>query len=628
MLRLPTVADKTFLITIGDRTVGGLIARDPMVGPWQVPVADCARHRGRLRRHDRRGDGDGRAHAGRAARRRRLGAPGGRRGDHQPRRRADRALGDVKLSANWMAAAGHPGEDARSTTRCAPSGASSARRSASRSPSARTRCRCARSGRRAASARSVTAPVSLIVTAFAPVTDVRRALTPELRADGGDSTRAAAGRPRPRQESPRRLGARAGLRQLGDEPPDLDDPGAARAASSPRSRSCNAAGLLLAYHDRSDGGLFVTLLEMAFAGGIGLDVDRRPAWRRDPARALFTEELGAVVQVRGRRRRARARRPSRATASARPSRRLGAPASPAIVVIFRRGGRADLRRARAASCAASGRRRRTRCRRCATTRPAPTTSRPAASRADDPGLLAHLTFDLADDVAAPLRGRGGRARASRSCASRASTARSRWPPRSPRRLRAVDVHMTDCSTGARDLAGFRGLAACGGFSYGDVLGAGEGWAKSILLQRARARAFARLLRPPRHVRARRLQRLPDARRTSRSSSPAPSAWPRFVRNRSEQFEARLSLVEDREERRRSSSRHGRLAHPDRGRARRGPRRVRQPPAIARRSRRAGLVAARFVDHRGRVDRALPGQPQRLARRHHGAHDAPTAASPS
>ena len=225
VLQLPAVADKTFLVTIGDRTVGGLCARDPMVGPWQVPVADVAVDADGFRRVRRRGDGHRRAHAARADRRAGVGPDGGGRGDHQHRRRGHRAARPTSSSrrTGWRRP-GIPARTRRSTTPCARWRWSCARRSASAFRSARTRCRCARRGATGGVDKAVTAPVSLIVTAFAPRAG-RAARADAACCRGTAATRCCSGSISARGK--RRLGGSALAQvygQLGDDAPDLDDP--------------------------------------------------------------------------------------------------------------------------------------------------------------------------------------------------------------------------------------------------------------------------------------------------------------------------------------------------------------------------------------------------------------------
>jgi phosphoribosylformylglycinamidine synthase len=544
VLRFPAVADKTFLITIGDRSVGGLISRDQMVGPWQVPVSDVA-----VTLADYTG------HAGEAmAMGERtpvavLNAPASGRlavaeavtnilaGDV-------RSLEDIRLSANWMAATGEPGEDAAlyATVRAVGEELCPALGIAipvgKDSLSMKTTWQ-EREARVAEVTKSVVAPVSLIISAFAPVGDVRKTLTPALRTDLGETSLwlidLAAGR--------NRLGASALAQvygELGDEPADLDDP--ERLKSFARAlMDLKSANLVLAYHDRSDGGLFAALTEMAFAGHCGLDISL-PATRGHALAQLFAEELGAVIQVRV------ADEPRVAAVLERHgfgqhTVKSGAPnaADPGNLRIRIQIGDTtfdeswtDLRRAWSET---SWQMRRLRDDpSCADEEFAATVA------ANDPGLSVALTFNPEDDIAAPYIAKGTRPPVAilREQGVNSQVETAAWLERAG--FESHDVHMTDLLSGRLSLQDFKGLVACGGFSYGDVLGAGEGWAKSILFHEAVREDFARFF----------------ARKDSfalgfcngcqmfaalKSIVPGTELWPRFVRNRSEQYEARFTMVE-------------------------------------------------------------------------------------
>ena len=299
VLALPTVADKTFLITIGDRSITGLVARDQMVGPWQVPVADCA-----VTLSDYRGLTGEAMSIGERTPLALLDAPASGRmavGEAITNIAAARigAIEDIKLSANWMAAAGHPGEDARlyETVRAVGMELCPALGIAipvgKDSMSMKTVWEGPDGARR-----SMTAPLSLIVSAFAPVTDARATLTPWLRTDLGDTDLILIDL----GQGKNRLGGSCLAQvygQLGDPiadgVPDLDEPDLLRRFFA-AIQELAAEGLILAYHDRSDGGLLATLCEMAFAGRCGVDVDLGPVGPDDLS-ALFAEELGAVIQV-------------------------------------------------------------------------------------------------------------------------------------------------------------------------------------------------------------------------------------------------------------------------------------------------------------------------------------------
>jgi phosphoribosylformylglycinamidine synthase len=532
VLRLPAVADKTFLVTIGDRTVGGLSARDPMVGPWQVPVADVAAtlmdfggHAGEAMAIGERpaialidGPASGRMAVGEAL----TNLAAARFG----------ARGSVKLSANWMVPAGHPGEDAAlyDTVRavrdlCVALGVSIP--VGKDSMSMRTTWHD-RTGDHA-----VTAPLSLVVSAFAPLEDARAVLTPLLRDDAGDTVLlhldAADGR--------RRLGASAlaqVLGQLGDEAPDAD---ADRLAGFlDLVQRLHAQDVLLAYHDIGDGGLFVTLCEIAFASrcGLAVELDRSG---HDPLVALFAEELGAVVQVRA----ADADAVLTQARSAGCAASLVARRSDDARVRIVRGGRVlldepriDLHRAWSATTHAMQRLR---------DNPACADQEHARiADASDPGLVPRLTFDPAEDPAAPFVARGARPKVAILREQGVNGQVEMAAAFTRAGFDAYDVHMTDLASGRRDLAQFRGIVACGGFSYGDVLGAGEGWAKSILFAPRLRDGFARFF-DQHETFALGVCNGCQMMSALHELIPGTGHWPRFVRNQSEQFEARLAMLE-------------------------------------------------------------------------------------
>jgi phosphoribosylformylglycinamidine synthase len=602
VLRLPTVADKTFLITIGDRTVTGLVARDQMVGPWQVPVADAAVT---ATSYD--------VHTGEAM----------AMGERPPLALLDAAasarmavaeaitniasapiarLGDIKLSANWMAPAGHPGEDARLFEAVRAVGVELCPALGIAIPVGKDSMSMRTVWQEGGEQRSVTAPLSLVVSAFAPVTDVRRALTPQL-ARGEDTVLVLVDLGRGKN----RLGGSA-LAQvyehLGSTPPDLDDP-AALAAFFGGIQALNAAGVLLAYHDRSDGGLLVTALEMAFAGGVGLELDLA-AVAGDPRAVLFSEELGAVLQV-------------RVADVARVREALGAAGTVSVIgrpgdrIIIRRGGELLLDEPRAALRALWSET--THAMQALRDDPGCADEEQAGRLADSPGLNAVVPFDAAEDVAAPFVSKGARPRVAilREQGVNGQVEMAAAFHRAG--FEAVDVHMSDILAGRISLADFRGLAACGGFSYGDVLGAGEGWAKSILFHSRAREDFARFFD---RVDSFALGVCNGCQMMAnlRELIPGAGHWPRFVRNRSESFEARLALVRVEE------SPSVLLA---------GMAGARLPIAVAHgegqaefareedreRLTSAGLVAARFVDHHGRPTEHYPENPN-------GSHEGLTA----
>jgi phosphoribosylformylglycinamidine synthase len=604
VLRLPAVADKTFLITIGDRTVGGMTARDQMVGPWQVPVADAAVTTTSFDVTT----GEAMAMGERAPVAMLDAAASARLAIAEAITNIASApiaqLGDVKLSANWMAAAGRPGEDARLYEAVRAAGVELAPALGIAIPVGKDSMSMHTTWTERGESRSVTAPLSLVVTAVAPVTDVRRALTPELWADGNDGAGELLLVDLGHGQN--RLGGSALAQvygQIGQTPPDLDDPGLLKGFFA-AVQQLSADGLIAAYHDRSDGGVFVTLAEMAFAGGVGLDVEIG-GLGDDPIAGLFAEELGAVLAVRAADT-ARVRAVLDSHGLGDTVRALGH-VQRGDRIILRRDGRTVFEERRSilrgiwsetthamqamrddAGCA----------------------DEEQAARVDseDPGLSATVTFDIDADVTAPLRAGAGTARP-RVAILREQGVNGQIEMAAAfdrAGFEAVDVHMTDLLGGRTDLAGFRGLAACGGFSYGDVLGAGEGWAKSILFN-ARARDMFAAFFERSDTFALGVCNGCQMMSALKEIIPGAGAWPRFVRNRSEGFEARLALVNV------TDSPSVLL---------RGMAGSRLPIAVAHGEGRAewptddgrtgvedaGLVAARFVDHRGRPTEIYPDNP--------------------
>jgi phosphoribosylformylglycinamidine synthase len=537
VLRAPAVADKTFLISIGDRTVGGLCSRDQCVGPWQVPVADCATTL--LSFHGYAGEAFA---IGERTPLAVVDAPAsGRMAVAEALTNLAaapiRALSAVKLSANWMAAAGAPGEDAAlfDTVRavaldlCPALGVSI--------PVGKDSMSMRTSWEERGGRKEVVSPVSLIISAFAPCGDVRGAWTPQLRTDAGPSAIVlidlAPGRAR--------LGGSI-LAQVynetGNEAPDVDDPAAIRSLFDALA-ALRDAGHVLAYHDRSDGGLFVTLCEMAFAGHVGLAIDAGALvpHDRDLVATLFAEELGAVIQVRD--------AEVHAVLDILRARGLGghvvARSAPDDRVRVTRGNDVLFSESRIALQRAWSE----------TTwqiqslRDNPESARQEYDRildTDDPGISPLVAFDPADDVAAPFVARGARPPIAilRDQGVNGEVEMAAAFDRAG--FDAHDVHVSDIIEGRVSLASFRGFAACGGFSYGDVLGGGEGWAKSILYNpRARDEFAAFFSRPDTFALG--VCNGCQMMAALKGLIPGAEAWPRFVKNTSEQFEARLSTME-------------------------------------------------------------------------------------
>ncbi|HKK55847.1 phosphoribosylformylglycinamidine synthase [Marinobacter sp.] len=540
LLRLPAVASKNFLITIGDRTITGLVARDQMVGPWQVPVSDVAVTS--VSFDVRTGEAMAMGERTPVAV---IDAPASGRlavGEVITNIAAASiaALSDIRLSANWMAAAGHPGEDenlyetvkAVGMELCPALGI--AIPVGKDSMSMKTVWE-ADSGEQ----KSVTSPLSLIVSGFAPVVDVNRTLTPQLVSDAGETDLIlidlAAGQ--------NRLGGSCLAQvygQVGAVAPDLDDPEDMKAFFAV-VQGLNGDGKLLAYHDRSDGGLFVTLAEMAFAGHTGIDIklDGLAEDSSQIPRELFNEELGAVVQVR--------REDTGPVLQQFSAAGLGDHTSVIGTlndedqVRFSFAGREIISRQRAALQ-----------RLWAETSYRIQSLRDNADcaqeefdnlqKTDDPGLHAELTFDLGDNIAAPFINTGAKPRVAvlREQGVNGQVEMAAAFDRAG--FESVDVHMSDLLSGRVSLEGFKTLVACGGFSYGDVLGAGEGWAKSILFSdRVRDQFAAFFNRQDTLV----LGVCNGCQMLSNLHEliPGSTGWPRFVRNQSEQFEARLVMAE-------------------------------------------------------------------------------------
>ncbi|HSO81346.1 phosphoribosylformylglycinamidine synthase, partial [Thiocapsa sp.] len=539
VLRLPTVADKSFLVTIGDRSITGQVARDQMVGPWQIPVADCA-----VTISDYRGVTGEAMAIGERTPLALLDAPASGRmavGEAITNLAAARiaSIGDIKLSANWMAAAGDPREDARLYATVRAVGLELCPALGIAIPVGKDSMSMKTVWQGASGVRhEMSAPLSLIVSAFAPVLDVRATLTPQLRTDQGDTDLILIDL----GEGRNRLGGSALAQvygQLGDVGPDLDSPDLLKRFFA-AIQELQDEELILAYHDRSDGGLIATLCEMAFAGRCGIDVDLA-AVGPDDLSALFSEELGAVIQVRH-------------TETDDVLQILEyhglAEYSPVIgmlddsdqIRVCRRcrplfeASRSELQQVWSETSF-----------RMQSLRDNPECAAEAYARITepDPGLHAELTFDPDDDLSAPyvergarppiaiLREQGVNGQVEMAAAFHAAG------------FECVDVHLSDIMAGRIDLTRFRGLAACGGFSYGDVLGAGEGWAKSILFN-PRARDQFQAFFERRDTFTLGICNGCQMLSNLRELIPGADHWPHFVRNRSEQFEARTLMLEVRE----------------------------------------------------------------------------------
>jgi len=570
VLSHPTVASKRFLITIGDRTVGGMSHRDQMVGPWQVPVADCA-----VTLADYQGFAGEAMSMGERTPLAAVDAPAsGRMAVAEAITNllaAPIELPRVKLSANWMAACGEAGEDAALYATVKTVGMDLCPALGISIPVGKDSLSMRTQWQDDAAAKKVTSPVSLIITAFASLADVRGTLTPQLNATEADTTLILIDLGHGQNRMAGSILAQT-LEQVGNQVPDLDDPqDLVRLVAA--VNELRSEGKILAYHDRSDGGLFATVCEMAFAGhvGVALNVDmlvtesdgfqdsraeygdsknwaQQVSARREELtlRALFSEELGVVLQVRTTERDA-VMQALRKHGLSKHSHYVGKTRPEASPMPAGKGEVQVWRDTKAVFTAKlhdlhqvwdsvswkicqqrdnPG---------CADAEHA------AAGLPQDPGAHVALSFDPADNVAAPylnlshpkvaiLREQGVNSHVEMAYAFTEAG------------FEAFDVHMTDLQTGRAQLKDFAGLVACGGFSYGDTLGAGIGWARSITFNDALSAQFQGFF-------ARQdtfglgvcngcqmFAELADI-------IPGAQAWPRFTTNRSERFEARLSMVE-------------------------------------------------------------------------------------
>lgn len=534
VLRHPTVGSKSFLITIGDRSVGGLVSRDQMVGPWQVPVADCGVTT--LGFETNRGEAMSMGERtpiavidAAAASRMAVGEA------LTNIAAADVKLPEVKLSLNWMAACGAKGEDAKlfdavkgASDFCVALGISV--------PVGKDSLSMRTAWEDNGEKKSVTSPVSLIASAAAPVGDVTLTLTPELRKIPSVLVLADLGCGRARMGGS--ILAQVAQR-FGDTAPDCEDP-AMLARFMGALRTLVNEGAVVAYHDRADGGLAATASEMMFASRLGVKLDLTSLTKdADVFAALFNEELGGLMQVPAEKA-ARVAEVMREAGLASVCHFVGEVVDDDALTISANGAelarldRADLQKAwtEVSWQIARGR-----------DNPACADSEFARiERKEDTGLFAKTTFDINEDVAAPMILTGVRPKIAilREQGVNSQTEMAAAFTRAG--FDAYDVHMTDLLTGRADLAEFTGLACCGGFSYGDVLGAGGGWAKTILHNDRMVEMFRTFFNREDTFG---LGICNGCQMMShlRDLIPGASHWPEFVRNTSEQFEARLVNVE-------------------------------------------------------------------------------------
>ncbi|WP_019025813.1 phosphoribosylformylglycinamidine synthase [Colwellia piezophila] len=547
ILSLPTVAEKTFLITIGDRSVTGMVNRDQMVGPWQVPVADCGVTASALDSYHGEAMSLGErtpvallnfgASARLAVAESLTNIAGTDIGD----------LNRIKLSANWMSPAGHPGEDAGLYEAVKAIGEELCPALGLTIPVGKDSMSMRTQWEENGEQKSVTSPMSLIITAFGVVEDIRKTVTPELRSDKGETRLVAIDL----SKGKKRLGGSClaqVYKQLGNETPDVDSPEVLKGFFN-AMQALVRAEKLVAYHDISDGGLFTTVTEMAFAGHTGVDIDisKLSNGASDDLATLFNEELGAVMQIR----------------------ESDVEAIDAILaehgildyctdighlnnedtIRFSRDGKVVLENSRTYYRTVWAQ---------TTYRMQSLRDNPECAQqehdvkfdTEDPGLNTELTFDINEDIVADLIIKDAQSSSNGIANPRIAILREQGVNSHVEMAAAfdragfvaVDVHMSDILSGRADLADFNGLVACGGFSYGDVLGAGEGWAKSILFNEDARTMFKTFFERQDTFTlgvcngCQMLSNLKDI-------IPGSEHWPHFVQNKSERFEARFSLVE-------------------------------------------------------------------------------------
>ncbi|MFT6300194.1 MAG: phosphoribosylformylglycinamidine synthase [Saprospiraceae bacterium] len=531
VIKHPTVASKSFLVTIGDRSITGTVVRDQMVGPWQIPVSDCAVTTSSYDSFT----GEGMA-MGERSPLALLDAPAsGRMAIGEALTNIAgcniNTLSDIKLSANWMSASGHPGEDEKLYRTVETVGMDFCPKLGITIPVGKDSMSMRTSWKESEEDKSVTSPLSLIITAFCPIKDVRKTLTPQLRTDIDNTALLyidLGGRCN-------RMGGSILAQVYGSLAsicPDAD-------SKTLRSffeviQELNSTDIIIAYHDRSDGGLLTTLIEMSFAGRVGLDINLKEQSER-VLEFLFNEELGAVIQVSSDNvdlvKKSFSDVGVFADTIAQPnnSKKIvirdnsGELYSECLIKLQRHWSETSFQiqsRRDNAKCAQQ---------------------EFDGLLLDDPGISANLTFDLNENISSPyinaklkptiavFREQGVNGQIEMAAAFNRAD------------FDSVDVHMSDLLAGRVNLADFQGLVACGGFSYGDVLGAGEGWAKTILFNEKLKDQFQKFFNRNDSFTlgvCNGCQMLANLK----VLIPGAESWPKFIRNTSEQFEARFSLV--------------------------------------------------------------------------------------
>ncbi|NRA82918.1 MAG: phosphoribosylformylglycinamidine synthase, partial [Gammaproteobacteria bacterium] len=535
ILSLPTVADKGFLITIGDRSVTGLVARDQMVGPWQVPVANCAVTAASYDTYA----GEAMAMGERSPiALLNFGASARMAVAESITNIASAQIGELsqlQMSANWMSAAGHPGEDAGLYEAVKAIGEELCPALGITIPVGKDSMSMKTQWQQDGEEKTVTSPLTLVMTAFAVVTDIRNTLTPQLRTDQGETKLLlidlGAGQ--------NRLGGSALAQvynQLGKDTPDVDSPALLKGMFD-AIQTLLAQGKLLAYHDRSDGGLLTTVTEMAFAGNTGVKLEL--ASDSDLLAQLFNEELGCVIQVKA----ADLVHVTDTLAQyglSDVSTVIGHVSDDNALTIMANGNavfsanRRDLRKLWSSTSYQMQK-----------LRDNPSCAEQEYQlKLDDsnPGLHVDLSFDLNQDVAAPFILKGAKPQMAILREQGVNSHVEMAAAFNRAGFNAIDVHMSDVLSGRVSLEQFHGMVACGGFSYGDVLGAGEGWAKSILFNEIARNQFSDFFNRQDTFSlgvCNGCQMLSNLKELI----PGTDLWPHFVQNKSERFEARFSLVE-------------------------------------------------------------------------------------
>ncbi|UIP03336.1 phosphoribosylformylglycinamidine synthase [Vibrio cholerae] len=600
VLRLPAVAEKTFLITIGDRSVTGLVARDQMVGPWQVPVANCAVTAASFDSYHGEAMSMGERTPIALLD---FGASARLAVGEAITNIAATDIGElkrIKLSANWMSPAGHPGEDAGLYEAVKAVGEELCPALGITIPVGKDSMSMKTKWQENGEQKEVTSPLSLIITAFARVEDIRKTVTPQLRTDLGETSLILIDL----GNGQNRLGATAlaqVYKQLGDKPADVDNAAQLKGFFD-AVQTLVRNDKLVAYHDKGDGGLLVTLAEMAFAGHCGIKANIETLGD-DALAVLFNEELGAVIQVKNDELNA-----ALATLAAHGLEACAhvigeVEASDRLLItcgeeVLIERSRTELRTIWAemthkmqalrdnSACA----------------------DQEFAAKQDnrDPGLNAKLTYDVQADVAAPYIAKGVRPKMAILREQGVNSHVEMAAAFDRAGFDAVDVHMSDILTGQTVLDAYQGMVACGGFSYGDVLGAGEGWAKSILFNAQAREQFEQFFQRKDTFSlgvCNGCQMLSNLR----DLIPGAELWPRFVRNESDRFEARFSLVEVQKSPSLFFSEMAGSRMPiavSHGEGRVEVRDAQHLAAIEQ----SGTVAIRFVDNFGQPTQAYPSNP--------------------